>query len=518
MLVNKINKSVAPKKILNHNGSFKTYSTATSEYRRRFMKSRFLPRPEEVDDIPIIPRERLGVDYLLNMVLNKEHNLTPSNYAYRNLHLRHLLMHSKGNLDASKSLFVESDKLSDHKIYYVKPRRNLRFNPPPQSNVISEATFTKLGRFIADEIGYSRNVYVEDGSVGSHRLGEHRVRLITNDANVNLMAKHILNPQPQSLPVDFLFESSYLSLPELPKDVDLQKYGIPTRSFTVVNLDRSVVLSGGVSSTKALKIGLAAVAGGRMLNDEVPTLSLSSHIFVNDNGQVSLVIDPNNILTSPNSKDIQGFGGAFWNYYGTFRMWNSISHSDLKAKRSRGDIVENIKDTKSAYVTQPLQSHPLQYPQPSSVVILLRDSTGILPGLAKLTPESATSYLNSGYNGNPQSSSPFYLPYPIVQSSPIAENLFQELLKFSNADSYLINVKRKDGTELNRRDVYSLLNATVDGSLKKAQSVHDPILDCSVIKSVPSVKTPIDPLHGWVESEYKKMSEKLRDTLGLTKK
>lgn len=308
------------------------------------------------------------------------------------------------------------------------------------------------------------------------------------------MAKHILNPQPKSLPVDFLYESSYFALPELPENFNPESSGISSRSFTVVNLDRSIVLSGGVSSTKALKIGLAAVSGGRMLNDEIPTLSLASHIYVNENGHVSLVIDPNNILTSPNSKDIQGFGGAFWNYYGTFRMWNSISHSDLKAKRSRGDIVENIKETKSAFVTQPLQSYPLQYPQPSSVVILLRDSTGILPGLAKLTPESATSYLNSGYDGNPQSSLPFYLPYPIVQNPPIIETLFQELLQYSNADAYLVNVKRKDGTELNRKDVYTILNATVDGSLKKAKGVDDKTLKCSVIKSVQGVKTPLDPL------------------------
>lgn len=52
------------------------------------------------------------------------------------------------SIDANKSLFIESDKLSDHKIYYVKPRRNQKFNPPPHANIISEATFTKLGRFV----------------------------------------------------------------------------------------------------------------------------------------------------------------------------------------------------------------------------------------------------------------------------------------------------------------------------------------------------------------------------------
>lgn len=320
------------------------------------------------------------------------------------------------------------------------------------------------------------------------------MRVITNSPNINLMAKHILNPQPRSLPVDFLYESTYFALPELPEDFSPESSGISSRSFTIVNLDRSIVLSGGVSSSKALKIGLAAVSGGRMLNDEIPSLSLAAHIYVNDNGHVSLVIDPNNILTSPNAKNIYGFGGAFWNYYGAFRMWNSISHTDLKAKRNRGDIVETIKDTKSTYVTQPLQSYPIQFPQPSSVVILLRDSTGILPGLAKLTPEAATTYLNSGYNGNPQASSPFYLPYPIVQNSPIMETLFQELLSYSNADAYLLNVKRKDGTELNRKDIYTILNATVDGSLKKTKGEYDKTLNCSVIKSVPEVKTPLDPL------------------------
>jgi hypothetical protein len=46
----------------------------------------------------MFPRERLGLDYDLNAVLNAHHRLTPYGDAFRNLYTRHLLMLSKGKL------------------------------------------------------------------------------------------------------------------------------------------------------------------------------------------------------------------------------------------------------------------------------------------------------------------------------------------------------------------------------------------------------------------------------------
>lgn len=360
---------------------------------------------------------------------------------------------------------------------------------------MSEETFSKLGRYLSDEIGESNSVFVEDGSLGSHRLGEHRVRVITNSPTVNIMAKHLLTRQPLREGYQFDSESTYYSAPHL-QISDFKKFGLSSPSFTVVNLDRSIVLSGGVSSSRAFRIGLATVAGGRMINDHIPTLPLASHIWATEEGKVSLVIDPNNILVRPNSrKNLVGFSGAFWNHYGTFRMWDGITHSDLRAVRSRGDLVEKIKDSNNAYVTQRLPNDlPIQMEHPTSVIILVRDSTGVLPGVAKLSADAAIAYLNSGYNGNPKNSSPFYLPYPIVQQEPTTENLFKELLQASKSAVYIVNVKRKDGTEFSNAEIDSIIDATLNGSLDKEAGTEDPVLKCSVIKSVKGVKTPLDPL------------------------
>lgn len=44
------------------------------------------------------PRERLGLNYDLNAVLNSQHRLTPYGDAFRNLYSRHLMMLSTGKL------------------------------------------------------------------------------------------------------------------------------------------------------------------------------------------------------------------------------------------------------------------------------------------------------------------------------------------------------------------------------------------------------------------------------------
>lgn len=361
--------------------------------------------------------------------------------------------------------------------------------------MISEETFSKLGRYISDQIGESDNVFVEDGSLGSHRLGEHRVRIITNSPVVGIMGKHLLTKQPPREAYTFENDSTYYCCPTLDADVHTQ-FGLKSSSFTVVNLDRAVVISGGISSSRALRIGLATVAGGRFINDDIPTLPLSSHIWANEEGKVSLVIDPNNILVRPNSrKNLVAFSGALWNHYGTYRMWDGITHSDLRAVRTRGDLVEKIRGSNNSYVTQRLSNNlPNILDQPTSVIILVRDSTGVLPGVARLTPEAAIAYLNSGYNGNPKDSSPFYLPYPIVQQGPTTDNLFKELLELSNASVYIVNVKRKDGTEFTNAEIDVIIDGTLNGSLQKEKGTDDPVLRCSVIKSVKGVKTSLDPL------------------------
>jgi hypothetical protein len=53
-------------------------------------------KEEEEAKVIVFPNERLGLNYRLNHVLNRNHRLTPRYDAFRNVHLRHLIMHANG--------------------------------------------------------------------------------------------------------------------------------------------------------------------------------------------------------------------------------------------------------------------------------------------------------------------------------------------------------------------------------------------------------------------------------------
>lgn len=60
-------------------------------------------KPDPDANYIMFPRQRLGLDYDLNAVLNMHHRVTPYGDAFRNLYSRHLLMLSSGKLGTKRT-------------------------------------------------------------------------------------------------------------------------------------------------------------------------------------------------------------------------------------------------------------------------------------------------------------------------------------------------------------------------------------------------------------------------------
>jgi len=153
---------------------------------------------------------------------------------------------------------------------------------------------------------------------------------------------------------------------------------------------------------------------------------------------------------------------------------------------------------------------------PRTVVFLTADAFGVLPPLARLTPEQAVYHFLSGYTAKvagtergvtePQATfsacfgAPFMPLHPTVYGDMLAERLRQ-----SGAQAWLLNTGwTGGGYGVGRRiDIAStrrLLSAALDGALDHAEMRLDPLFGFAVPLAVPGVdERLLDPRRTWAD-------------------
>lgn len=451
--------------------------------------------------------------------------------------------------DANKALVQESDAAAGTKLYYVMPEMNKAFAPSGSTPVVSDATFRKLGRIITDHIGDSENIFMLDAAVGSHRLGEVNVRVITNSANVNLYLKHMLPRQGSSdNVVNFPYQLTVYIAPDLQVS-ESESLGLKSEQFAISNLERGILFIGGTSSNAAIRDAITSAVTSRLLQDPVPSLGLNASV-VNKKGKSVLVFDPANHLgqlqiteikkpaapaaeskgkktaaaaAAPKKEEtlytaslldgVVGLNGAIWNPYGVFRMFQGITHTNEKVPRQRADIVEHIKAEKSksiVHITQPLKDLPNVSDVPSALVFLIADSNAVLPGVSKLSAAQASKFFSTGYTGA-KDLSPFFQAHSVVSQPGQLDKVFQDLA--GSTPVFLVNTSRKDGSSLSAQEIDTIVSAASDGSLASAKTSKDSVFKYDTISSIKGVSSSLDITKGWEASAYSTQASKLASVL-----
>ena len=168
-------------------------------------------------------------------------------------------------------------------------------------------------------------------------------------------------------------------------------------------------------------------------------------------------------------------------------------------------------------------------PLPKNVVMLTADAFGVLPPIAKLTPDQAMYHFLSGYTAKvagteigvtePQATFSTCFGAPFMPRHPsIYGNLLKERIAKGGVDCWLVNTgwtggKYGVGKRMPIKETRALLNAALDGSLKNVKFRKDPNFGFEVPVSVPGVDESIlDPRGTWSNpAEYDAMAAKLVD-------
>jgi phosphoenolpyruvate carboxykinase (ATP) len=168
-------------------------------------------------------------------------------------------------------------------------------------------------------------------------------------------------------------------------------------------------------------------------------------------------------------------------------------------------------------------------PVPRNIVMLTADAFGVLPPIAKLTPDQAMYHFLSGYTAKvagteigvtePEATFSTCFGAPFMPRHPsVYGNLLKELIAKGNVDCWLVNTgwtggKYGVGKRMPIKATRALLNAALDGSLNDAEFRTDPNFGFLVPVAVPGVDSAIlDPRETWAnKAEYDAMAAKLVD-------
>jgi phosphoenolpyruvate carboxykinase (ATP) len=256
-------------------------------------------------------------------------------------------------------------------------------------------------------------------------------------------------------------------------------------------------------------------------------------------GKTTLSADPKRTLIGD---DEHGWSPAgLFNFEGgcyakAIRLSREAEPEIFAATRRWGTVLENVavdpmtrepdfddgsltENTRAAYPLSAIANASAtgQAPTPKTIVMLTADAFGVLPPIARLTPQQAMYHFLSGYTakvagtergvGEPQATFSTCFGAPFIPRHPsVYGNLLRELIARHKVACYMVNTGWAGGAYGTGRRMpiattRALLDAALGGSLDRAEMRTDPHFGFAVPVAVAGVDASLlDPRRTWPDA------------------
>jgi phosphoenolpyruvate carboxykinase (ATP) len=340
---------------------------------------------------------------------------------------------------------------------------------------------------------------------------------------------------------------------------DPARHGTRTGTFIVLNLAERTILIGGTRYAGELKKSMFTVMNYLMPKAGVLSMHCSANVGpegdtalffgLSGTGKTTLSADPERSLIGDDehgwSPDgVFNFEGGCYakvinlspegepDIYATTQMFGTILENVELEPQTRRVKFESQKITENTRASYPLNYIRNFVPDgrgghPKNVVFLTADAFGVLPPIAKLTPEQAMYYFLSGYTAKvagtergvtePQAtfSACFGAVFLVWHPTKYAEMLGR-LLKEHGSQVWLVNTgwtggAYGTGNRMKLSHTRAMVRAAVAGRLDAAATALDPVFGLAVPQQVPDVPSEVmNPRGTWANgAEYDAQAAKL---------
>ncbi|HUG46407.1 MAG TPA: phosphoenolpyruvate carboxykinase [Sphingomicrobium sp.] len=449
---------------------------------------------------------------------------------------------------SAQDKFTIRDELTDSTIWWGNTNKPM-----------DPAAFDRLHEDFLTALGQKDTLFVQDlygGSQSEHRV---RVRVINELAWHSLFIRTLLvRPEADELG-GFVPEYTIIDLPSF--RADPKRHGCRSETVIAVNLTKKLILIGGTAYAGEMKKSVFGLLNYLLPADGIMPMHCSANIGpdgdtaiffgLSGTGKTTLSADPNRTLIGD---DEHGWSDtAVFNFEGgcyakMIRLSPEAEPEIYATTRRFGTVLENVvidpvtreldfddsslaENSRGAYPIDfiPNSSDNNMGPPPKNVVMLTADAFGVLPPIARLTPDQAMYHFLSGYTAKvagteigvtePEATFSTCFGAPFMPRHPsVYGNLLKERIAKGGVDCWLVNTgwtggKYGQGKRMPIQATRALLNAALDGSLKNAQFRKDSNFGFDVPVRVLGVEDKmLDPRSTWDDAEeYDRTAAKLVD-------
>ena len=421
------------------------------------------------------------------------------------------------------------------------------------------AHFAALKEDFLKALADKEQLYVADLFGGSQPEFRVNVRVINELAWHNLFVRTLLVRPDASELADFAPEYTIIDLPSF--RANPARHGCRSETIVAVNFTEKLVLIGGTAYAGEMKKSVFGILNYLLPAQGVMPMHCSANIGANGDtaiffglsgtGKTTLSADASRTLIGD---DEHGWSDtAVFNFeggcYAKMINLSPEAEPEIFATTKRfGTILENVvmdSETReldfndNSLAENSRGSYPIDFipnaskdnlgPVPKNIIMLTADAYGVLPPIARLTPDQAMYHFLSGYTARvagteigvtePTATFSTCFGAPFMPRHPsVYGNLLKERIAKGGVTCWLVNTGWTGGkatdpgiSRMPIKATRALLNAALDGSLNNAEFRKDANFGFEFPVAVAGVDSNIlDPREAWADKNaYDATAQKL---------
>ncbi|HTD84438.1 MAG TPA: phosphoenolpyruvate carboxykinase (ATP) [Gemmatimonadaceae bacterium] len=400
-------------------------------------------------------------------------------------------------------------------------------------------------------------LFVQDLYCGADPTYRLSVRYTSPNAwHMAFVRNMFIRPELTDLPT-FAPNFTVLHAPEF--QADPQRHGTKSGTFIVLNLAERTILIGGTRYAGELKKAMFTVMNYFLPKEGVLSMHCSANVGrdgdtalffgLSGTGKTTLSADPNRGLIGDDEHGwcedgIFNFEGGCYakvinlspesepDIYRTTQMFGTVLENvvlDAATKKVRFADQSITENTRASYPLHYIRNYVEggRGGHPKNVIFLTADAFGVLPPIAKLTPQQARYYFLSGYTAKvagtergvkepqPTFSACFGAAFLVWHPTKYAKML-GDLLRRHRANVWLINTGWSGGPygtgqRINLEYTRAIARAALAGKLDKVKTQTDPVFGLAVPIEIAGMPSEVlNPRTMWADpAAYDAQARKL---------
>ena len=392
-----------------------------------------------------------------------------------------------------------------------------------------------------------RDLFVQDTFVGAALKYQLPIRIVTELAWHSLFARTMfISNRQEAAPQQPEF--TVINFPGF--QADPQRDGTRSSTFILMDFSQKLVLIGGTSYAGETKKSVFTLMNYLLPQRGVMSMHCSANVGaagdvaiffgLSGTGKTTLSADPERRLVGDDehgwSDDgVFNFEGGCYakviklsaeaepDIYRTTKMFGTLLENVVYNSATREIDLDDAGKTENTRASYPLTSIDNIVPEghagnPRNIIMLTADAFGVLPPVARLTPEQAMYHFLSGYTAKvagtekgikePEAtfSTCFGAPFMVLHPGVYADLLGKKMARHGAA-CWLINTGWSGGPygvgqRMKIGYTRAMIRAILSGELAKIETTTDPIFGVNVPASCPDVPAEVlQPRNTWADKE-----------------